>query len=73
MIAHYFALPLKGRSLIMTQPQHHKKTPDRVCPRCGATEGVLRVLNYYFCESCHQKEELAKKVLSQTVPSNSHR
>lgn len=47
--------------------QQHKKVPDRICPKCGATEGVSRVMNYYFCETCHQKEQEAKKSVPTTA------
>lgn len=70
MISYYRKSPLQGSVLIMSQKQTHKKTPDRICPKCGATEGVLRVMSYYYCESCHQKDEASKKVSSNTATSS---
>jgi transposase-like protein len=51
----------------MTYKHPHKKLPEKVCPKCGATEGVSRILNYYFCESCHKKEQEEKKVPASTA------
>lgn len=48
---------------------HHKKLPDRVCPKCGATEGVARVMNYYACDTCYKNEKAAKEAAKAPVTS----
>ena len=48
-----------------------KQLPERICPKCGATEGVVRIFNYYDCEACYKTAQVAKlptiKPTKQTV------
>lgn len=53
----------------MSTKHPHRKVPDNKCPKCGATEGVSRVMNYYYCESCHQKEQADKQTPVSTASS----